>query len=143
MAHVLHSNNKQITIPTEQWLQNTFDSNSWVILSAIEQSIKVKIKKYGTPLRDWDIKINRGVLTGCNEAFIITTAKREEILANCKTKDERKRTDEIIRPYLSNYPNTSRKKPLNLLSAVLGTNTKKAKLRLYCAVEPNFRSVPM
>ena len=118
MAHVLHSNNKQITIPTEQWLQNTFDSNSWVILSAIEQSIKAKIKKYGTPLRDWDIKINRGVLTGCNEAFIITTAKREEILANCKTKDERKRTDEIIRPYLSNYPNTSRKKPLNLLSAV-------------------------
>ena len=69
-------------------------------MSPVEQSIRAKIEKYGTPLRDWDIKINRGVLTGCNEAFIITTAKREEILANCKTKDERKRTDEIIRPIL-------------------------------------------
>ena len=100
LAHVLHGNNKQITIPTEQWLQNTFDSNSWVILSAIEQSIKAKIEKYGTPLKDWDVQINYGIKTGCNEAFIITTAKREEILANCKTKDERKRTDEIIRPIL-------------------------------------------
>ncbi len=96
----MHGNNKQITIPTEQWLQNTFDSNSWVILSAIEQSIKAKIEKYGTPLKDWDVQINYGIKTGCNEAFIITTAKREEILANCKTKDERKRTDEIIRPIL-------------------------------------------
>ena len=97
---MLHGNNKQINISGKQWLENTFDSNSWVILSPVEQSIRAKIEKYGTPLRDWDIKINRGVLTGCNEAFIITTAKREEILANCKTKDERKRTDEIIRPIL-------------------------------------------
>ena len=96
----MHGNNKQINISGKQWLENTFDSNSWVILSPVEQSIRAKIEKYGTPLRDWDIKINRGVLTGCNEAFIITTAKREEILANCKTKDERKRTDEIIRPIL-------------------------------------------
>ena len=100
LAHVLHGNNKQIVIPTEQWVENTFDSNSWVILSPIEQSIKSKIEKYGTPLRDWDIKINRGVLTGCNEAFIISTEKRDEILANCKTEEERKRTDEIIRPIL-------------------------------------------
>ena len=96
----MHGNNKQINISGKQWLENTFDSNSWVILFPVEQSIRAKIEKYGTPLRDWDIKINRGVLTGCNEAFIITTAKREEILANCKTKDERKRTDEIIRPIL-------------------------------------------
>ena len=96
----LHGNNKQINISGKQWLENTFDSNSWVILSPIEQSIKAKIEKYGTPLRDWDIKINRGVLTGCNEAFIITTEKRDEILANCKTEEERKRTDEIIRPIL-------------------------------------------
>ena len=96
----MHGNNKQINISGKQWLENTFDSNSWVILSPIDQSIKAKIEKYGTPLRDWDIKINRGVLTGCNEAFIITTEKRDEILANCKTEEERKRTDEIIRPIL-------------------------------------------
>ena len=71
-----------------------------MILSPIEQSIKQKIEAVGTPLKDWDINIYRGVLTGCNEAFIISTEKRNEILANCKTEYERKRTEELIRPIL-------------------------------------------
>ena len=75
-------------------------SDSWVILSPIEQSIKRKIEAVGTPLKDWDIQINYGIKTGCNEAFIIDTAKREEILTNCQTEDERKRTAELIRPIL-------------------------------------------
>ena len=58
-------------------------SDSWVILSPIEQSIKKKIEAVGTPLKDWDIQINYGIKTGCNEAFIISTVKRNEILANC------------------------------------------------------------
>jgi hypothetical protein len=52
------------------------------------------------PLREWDLNIYRGVLTGYNEAFIIDTTKRDEILANCKTEDERQRTTELIRPIL-------------------------------------------
>ena len=75
-------------------------SDSWVILSPIEQSIKRKIEAVGTPLKDWDIQINYGIKTGFNDAFIISTEKREEILANCKTEDERKRTAELIRPIL-------------------------------------------
>ena len=75
-------------------------SDSWVVLSPIEQSIKKKIEAVGTPLKDWDINIYRGVLTGCNEAFIIDTAKRDEIILNCQTEDERKRTAELIRPIL-------------------------------------------
>lgn len=79
----------------------TFNNEeSWVILSPIEQSIKQKIESVGTPLKDWDIKIYRGVLTGYNDAFIISTDKREEILANCQTDDERLRTAELIRPIL-------------------------------------------
>ena len=74
--------------------------DSWVILSPIEQSIKRKIEAVGTPLKDWDINIYRGVLTGCNEAFIINSEKRDEILANCQTDDERNRTAELIRPIL-------------------------------------------
>ena len=76
------------------------NSDSWVILSPIEQSIKRKIESVGTPLKDWDINIYRGVLTGYNEAFIISTEKRDEILANCQTEDERARTAELIRPIL-------------------------------------------
>jgi len=75
-------------------------SDSWTILSPIEQSIKRKIEKVGTPLKDWDIQINYGIKTGFNEAFIISTEKREEILANCQTEDERKKTAELIRPIL-------------------------------------------
>lgn len=69
-------------------------------MSPIEQSIKRKIESVGTPLKDWDINIYRGVLTGCNEAFIISTEKRDEILANCETEEERARTSELIRPIL-------------------------------------------
>ena len=75
-------------------------SDSWVVLSPIEQSIKRKIEAVGTPLKDWDIQINYGIKTGFNEAFIISTEKRDEILSNCKTEDERKRTVELIRPIL-------------------------------------------
>ena len=75
-------------------------SDAWVILSPIEQSIKRKIEAVGTPLKDWNINIYRGVLTGYNDAFIISNEKRNEILANCQTEDERQRTAELIRPIL-------------------------------------------
>ena len=75
-------------------------SDSWVILSPIEQRIKRKIESVGTPLKDWNIQINYGIKTGCNEAFIIDETKRAEILANCRDTTERKRTDELIRPIL-------------------------------------------
>ena len=75
-------------------------SESWVILSPIEQRIKRKIESVGTPLKDWGVNIYRGILTGCNEAFIIDDAKRAEILANCQDATERERTEQIIRPIL-------------------------------------------
>lgn len=75
-------------------------SDSWVILSPIEQIIKRKIEAIGTPLRNWDIQINYGIKTGFNDAFIISSEKRNEILTNCQTEDERKRTEELIRPIL-------------------------------------------
>lgn len=67
---------------------------SWLILSPIEQSIKQKIEYVGTPLKEWDIRINRGILTGYNEAFIINKTKRDELI-----KLDPK-SAEIIRPIL-------------------------------------------
>ena len=75
-------------------------SDSWVILSDIEQSIKRKIESLGTPLKEWDIQINYGIKTGYNDAFVITTEKRDGILANCANDAERERTAELIRPIL-------------------------------------------
>lgn len=59
-------------------------------------TLKKKIESIGTPLKDWDISIYRGVLTGYNEAFIIDTAKREEILNNCQSQEEREATEKLI-----------------------------------------------
>ena len=85
----------------EQVVADFSASDNWIVLSPLEQSIKKKIEAVGTPLKDWkDIKIYRGVLTGCNEAFIIDSAKREEILLNCQSDEERERTAELIRPIL-------------------------------------------
>lgn len=63
-------------------------------------SLKKKIETLGTPLKEWDITINYGIKTGYNEAFIITTEKREEILRNCKTQEEREATEQIIKKML-------------------------------------------
>ena len=87
-------------VQQNQSISDFASSESWVILSQIEQSIKRKIEAVGKPLKDWDIQIYRGVLTGYNEAFIISTEKKEEILSNCLDDEERTRTAEIIRPIL-------------------------------------------
>ena len=76
------------------------DGSSYIILSPIELSIRRKIEAVGKPLKEWDVKIYRGVLTGCNEAFIITTEERDELLSQCQSEEERKRTAELIRPIL-------------------------------------------
>ena len=69
-------------------------NSSWVILSPIEQRIKEKIEKVGVPLKDWDIQINYGIKTGCNEAFIIDKTKRDELIKQSPNSVD------IIRPIL-------------------------------------------
>lgn len=70
------------------------EDDIWIISNPIEQQIKQKIESKGTPLKDWDIEIFRGVLTGYNEAFIIDTEKRNElVIADPKCA-------EIIKPIL-------------------------------------------
>ncbi|MFO7971348.1 MAG: TaqI-like C-terminal specificity domain-containing protein [Desulfobacterales bacterium] len=75
-------------------------SKAWYIGSHAEQKLKGKIERIGKPLKDWDVNIYRGILTGLNKAFIITTEKRNEILANCRDEEERHRTETIIKPIL-------------------------------------------
>jgi len=81
-------------------LLSNFTSEVWFIGTEAERKLKEKIEKIGKPLKDWDVKIYYGIKTGLNEAFIITTEKRNEILANCKDEEERKRTEAIIKPIL-------------------------------------------
>ena len=70
------------------------ENEPWAILSAAELNLKRKIEDVGVPLKDWDINIYRGIVTGCNEAFIINEAKREELIAQDPNSAE------IIKPLL-------------------------------------------
>ena len=53
----------------------------WSILSRLEQDVMHKMEVRGTPLSDWDVKINYGIKTGYNEAFIIDDATRRTLIA--------------------------------------------------------------
>ncbi|MEO0207416.1 MAG: Eco57I restriction-modification methylase domain-containing protein [candidate division WOR-3 bacterium] len=77
-----------------------FTENIFIIEDLRVLRLKEKIEKVGKPLKDWRVKIYFGIKTGFNEAFIIDTETRNKILANCKTEEERKRTEEIIKPVL-------------------------------------------
>ena len=67
---------------------------SFVILSDIEKRIKEKIEQVGIPLKDWNINIYRGILTGYNEAFIIDGKTKDRLI------EKSPKNAEIIRPIL-------------------------------------------
>lgn len=80
--------------------QNALSTESFIFANATLLDLRDKIESIGTPLKDWDIQIYRGILTGANEAFIIPTEKRDAILNACKTQEERERTERLIKPIL-------------------------------------------
>ncbi len=86
--------------PSLPMKQNALSTENFIFANATLLDLRDKIEKSGTPLKDWDIQIYRGILTGANEAFIIPTEKREEILNACKTQEERKHTEALIKPIL-------------------------------------------
>ena len=72
----------------------------WVPLPPAARRVAGRVAAAGAPLKEWGINIYRGVLTGCNEAFIIDSGKRDEILGNCQSDEERERTADLMRPIL-------------------------------------------
>ncbi|GHR94155.1 type II restriction endonuclease [Helicobacter pylori] len=87
--------------------QNALSTESFIFANTTLLDLRDKMEGIGTPLKDWDIQIYRGILTGANEAFIIPTEKRDEILKNCddaqkdeRGMSERERTIELIKPIL-------------------------------------------
>ncbi|MGI7539857.1 class I SAM-dependent DNA methyltransferase [Campylobacter coli] len=84
-----------------EFSQNSLSKESFTFSDENTSALKAKIERIGTPLKEWHgLNIYRGILTGYNEAFIITTEKRNEILANCKDEAEKERTAKLIRKML-------------------------------------------
>ncbi|GAA8230834.1 class I SAM-dependent DNA methyltransferase [Helicobacter pylori] len=80
--------------------QNALSTESFIFANTTLLDLRDKMEGIGTPLKDWDIQINYGIKTGANEAFIIPTEKRDAILNACKTQEERKHTEALIKPIL-------------------------------------------
>ena len=86
ITQYLNNNGVVMEVPTK--------GEPWAILSSAELALKRKIADVGKPLKDWDINIYRGVITGFNKAFIIDAAQRQELVA------QDPKSAEIIKPLL-------------------------------------------
>ncbi|WP_144653544.1 class I SAM-dependent DNA methyltransferase [Campylobacter coli] len=81
--------------------QKSLSKENFTFSDESTNSLKAKIERIGTPLKEWQgLNINYGIKTGYNEAFIISTEKRNEILENCKDEAEKERTAKLIRKML-------------------------------------------
>ncbi len=78
----------------QEFAQNNLNENAWAFESKNVLAIKQKIESQGIPLKDWDISISRGILTGLNEAFVIDGKKKDELIA------QDPKSAEIIKPLL-------------------------------------------
>lgn len=67
---------------------------SWVFVDEDKEAFVNSIKAKGVSLAKWELKINRGIITGCNDAFWISSEQYQEMVSadeHCK---------EILVPHL-------------------------------------------
>jgi hypothetical protein len=74
--------------------QKDLTDDVWNFVNEEEKEIKAWIEKVGTPLKNLNLKIYRGVLTGFNDAFIIDDETRKKLI------EEDQKSNEIIYPIL-------------------------------------------
>ena len=86
IAQYVDDNGMSMEMPTK--------AEPWAILSPAELALKRKLGEVGKPLQLWDVNIYRGIITGCNEAFVIDERKRRELIA------QDPKSAEIIKPLL-------------------------------------------
>ena len=66
--------------PPSEWVPiSPQNDDAWVIFSLTEQGILSKIKKMGTPIKDWNVHFNFGVKTGYSDAFVIDEHTKRQL----------------------------------------------------------------
>ena len=61
--------------------------SSWVFIDEDKEAFVNSIKAKGVSLAEWEITINRGIITGCNDAFWISSEQYQEMVSadeHCK-----------------------------------------------------------
>jgi hypothetical protein len=91
-----NKDNLQKQVANESTIINFNYTNPWFIGSNVEQKLKNKIEEVGTPLKDksWNIKINYGIKTGLNDAFVIDKKTKDQLVT------ENPKSMEILNPIL-------------------------------------------
>ena len=74
--------------------QSELDSNCFTFGDETIMNLKKKIEEKGIPLKNWDIKICRGITTGLNEVFIVDEKIKNELIKRDK------KSLEILKPIL-------------------------------------------
>ena len=84
----------QLFPPTEWTRIRPVNGHTWTVLPATEQGIMAKMETIGTPLKDWSVKINYGIKTGLDKAFVMDAkVKQALIIADPQS-------DDILNPVL-------------------------------------------
>ena len=91
---LLCKTNRSVYIEQNNLISSFTGKDSWTIMSPMEQNIRKKIQSCGVALSDWNLAINYGIKTGCNDAFIISSEKKDELIAADP------KSAELIRPIL-------------------------------------------
>ena len=55
--------------------------SSWVFLDEEKEAFIDAVRQQGVPLSEWNLNINRGILSGCDDAFWISTEQYEKIVS--------------------------------------------------------------
>ncbi len=72
--------NNYIDTIKQDFNQDNLNKNAWIFAENKVLKIKEKIDRQGIPLKNWDIKILGGIITGYNQAFTINGDKRKELI---------------------------------------------------------------
>lgn len=77
-----------------EYKQKYLSADKWLFETDAERQLAEKLKASGPALADWEISINRGLLTGYNAAFVIEKELRDQLI----TADPK--NEEVIKPLL-------------------------------------------
>ena len=80
LAEYVNDNAVPFDVPSAGAVQSA-GAATWVLMEPARFHIKQAVAKQGVALADWHISIYRGILTGYNDAFYISTAQRDAFIA--------------------------------------------------------------
>lgn len=93
----------------KEYEQMLFTSGQWIFQSEDNWKIYDKINKFGTPLSEWDLKINFGIKTGFNEAFLLDEETKDRLIKEDKNAEKiikRLIRGREVEKYEANFQNT-------------------------------------